>query len=221
MHYLSGMSLGAIAAIVIIALALPVGVFVVIRRSRNRFRDLEDEVFDQGRKLDALLASFAKIDPLFGPVVDNGLATEPDTKDTQKVDVRSPRRERSTGGKVKMWHVIVAAVIALLVAVQFIPRGSSPDDPKEHARTGKHAKTHAPDQAGNDEAPVASAGSNACAKCKPDRPGGIIDTDPNAGYIFADKCVGDGDCASCKPVGCVGENASAPPSCTACSRTGK
>lgn len=164
-----------------------------------------DSIDDAHARIDAVCAEIKKYLPEAN--------FEFDPASTQEVE-RQTLRERF--GK-KKWWIVLGVICALLVTGSFMTNYS--DSPKSVGHSGKHAKVQAADVDDKTEAPPPKADS--CGKCKPEMPGGIIDTDPNVGYIFADKCVGDGDCAACKPVGCVGENAAAPPSCKTCSSSGK
>jgi len=216
MHHVSEMCSGSfIGGIVAGALALAVvslAIFAVIRFVKRR-KEMENGLFDAQARINILCERLVQKFP------DINLEYDP----TATQDVGKPSiRERL--GRKKWYIILVLAIVALVIGAFVVTYND--DAPKEHSRSGKHAKVQATDS-DKDEAPAAPASkADACGKCKPDRPGGIIDTAAD-GYVFADKCVGAGDsvsdsaCASCKPVGCIGENAGAPPSCTACSQSGK
>ncbi len=190
-----------------IALIIGAAVLKIVLHARKRWKEMDEGIGDAHARIDAMGTELKK----FLPAEAN---LEFDPASTQNIDKRSVRERL---GKKKTWIILGLACLGL-VAAQFVI-GSDADAPKDHARPGKHAKVvQTSGTEDKTEAPAAKA--DLCGKCKPDMPGGVIDTAKD-GYVFADKCVGDGDCASCKPVGCVGENASAPPSCKTCSPDGK
>jgi hypothetical protein len=215
-------SLGTILSIAA-ALVVITAIIVIVRHAWIYFRNLSCDMGDFKARMDAadkaveakiatVVVALLSLDPTLK--LDPNLKVEADPTATQEVDKPSVR---SRVFKKKRWIILGLACVALAGSQFFI--GSGSDSPKVRNHSSKHDKS---DSDGKTETSATdSPKADSCGKCKPEMPGGIIDTDPNVGYIFADKCVGDGDCASCKPVGCVGESKNAPPSCTTCSSTGK
>jgi len=215
MHHVSEMCSGSfIGGIVAGALALAVvslAIFAVIRFVKRR-KEMENGLFDAQARINILCERLVQKFP------DINLEYDP----TATQDVGKPSiRERL--GRKKWYIILVLAIVALVIGAFVVTYND--DAPKEHSRSGKHAKVQATDS-DKDEAPAAVASkSDACGSCKVEKvPDDQLETRKTEnGWLFlGHKCVGS-DCDACEVDNCTGpSNESSPTgSCNHCSRKAK